>query len=70
MKRLELIEQLENVQYNIEIVERQLNQKKEDTAYYKIFGLPASNFEHNKEIRTKAYAYWKRRFNRIINLLK
>jgi len=67
--RLELIEQLEKIQDNIEIVERQVNQKEEDTAYYKFFGYGQKHFEHDKEIRTKALAYWKRRFNRVLNEL-
>ena len=70
MKRLELIEQLERVQENIETVEKQLNQKITDTTYYKLFGTGQAGFEHDKEIRFKAYAYWKRRFNRIIRELQ
>ena len=70
MKRLELIEQLEYIQENIETVERQVNQKEEDTTYYKFFGYGQKHFEHDKEIRTKALAYWKRRFNRVLNELK
>ena len=70
MKRLELIEQLEQVQENIETVEIQINQKMEDTTYYRIFGHGHREFEHHKEIRTKALAFWKRKFNRIINELK
>ena len=70
MKRLELIEQLEAIQENIETVERQVNQKITDTTYYKFFGNGSSEFEHDKEIRVKAYAYWKRRFNRIIRELQ
>ena len=70
MKRIELIEQLETVQENIETVERQVNKKIEDTTYYYFFGEGSKEFEHDKEIRTKALAYWKRRFNRIINELK
>tara|TARA_R110000868_G_scaffold401234_1_gene676609 strand:- start:272 stop:487 length:216 start_codon:yes stop_codon:yes gene_type:complete len=70
MKRLELIEQLEKIQYNIEMIERQLNQKIEDTTYYILFGDGPKSFEHDKEIRTKAYAFWIRKFNRTLNLLK
>ena len=69
MNRQQFIEQLDEVQYNIETVERQLNEKYEDTFYYKLFGSGQRDFEHNKEIRTKALAYWKRRFNRILNEL-
>ena len=70
MKRLELIEQLEQVQENIETVENQLMMKEEDTTYYRLFGYGQKHFEHDKEIRTKALAFWKRKFNRIINELK
>jgi hypothetical protein len=70
MKRLELIEQLEQVQSNIETVEIQVNQKMEDTTYYRIFGEGKKEFDHDKEIRAKALLYWKRRFNRIITELK
>ena len=70
MKRVELIEHLEAVQENIETVERQVNRKEEDTPYYQLFGIRHRGFEHDKEIRVKALAYWKRRFNRIINELK
>ena len=67
--RRELIEELELVQYYIEIVEKQVNAKIEDNPYFMYFGRQ-SEFEHLKEVRTKAYAYWKRKFNRIINELK
>ena len=67
--RLELIEELEQVQYNIEQVEKQVNEKIEETAYYRIFGEGNKEFNHNKEIRIKALAYWRRRFNRILNNL-
>lgn len=67
MKRLDNIEKLEAVQGNIEAVENQLNYKK-DRAFM-IFGTD-KEWEHKKEIRTKALAYWKRRFNRILNELK
>ena len=68
--RKELIEQLDKVQYNIEDVERQVNQKIEDTKYYKLFGNGSTEFAHDKEIRTKALAFWKRKFNGIIKELK
>jgi len=67
MKRLDNIEKLEVVQGNIEAVENQLNYKK--TQSYMIFGTN-EEWAHDKEIRTKALAYWKRRFNRILNELK
>jgi len=66
MKRLELIEQLEQVQENIETVERQINQKLEDTTYYRIFGHGSKEFESDKKLRKKCLAYWHRRFNRIL----
>lgn len=66
MNRQETIEQLEQVQSNIEQVERQVNSKIEDTPYYKIFGHGSKEFEHDKEIRTKALAFWKRKFNRLL----
>ena len=68
-KRLELIEQLEQIQSNIEQVEKQVNQKIEDTTFYKLFGHGQKHFEHDKEIRIKALAYWKRRFNRTLKKL-
>ena len=70
MKRLELIEQLEQIQENIQVVEKQVNSKIEDTPYYRIFGEGSKEFEHDKEIRTKALAFWKRKFNRVLNQLK
>jgi len=70
MNRKELIEILEKVQSNIETVEKQINQKVEDTTYYKIFGSGQKHFEHDKEIRKKAYAFWIRKFNRTLELLK
>ena len=70
MKRLELIEQLEYIQENIETVERQVNQKIEDTTYYKLFGNGSKEFEHDKEIKIKALAFWKRLFNRTIKKLE
>ena len=70
MNRKELIEILEQVQSNIERVERQVNYKLEDTPYYQIFGRGHKNFEHDKEIRKKAYAFWIRKFNRTLELLK
>ena len=70
MKRLQLIENLERIQENIETVEKQVNFKIEDTPYYKIFGRGQKDFEHNKEIATKAYAFWVRKFNRTLKQLK
>jgi len=67
MKRFDNIEKLHAVQGNIEFVEKQLNYKK-DRAFM-IFGTDAE-WEHKQEIRTKALAYWKRRFNRILTELK
>ena len=69
MKRVELIEQLEYIQANIEQVERQVNEKLKDNNHY-IFFSTEERFNHLKEIRTKALAYWKRRFNRVLNELK
>ena len=63
MKRLELIEQLVTVQENIEAVQKQLASPM--PGYYSLFG-KERNWTHVLEIRTKALAYWKRRFNRII----
>ena len=63
MKRLELIEKLEAIQYNIEVVERQINES--PGSYYKNFG-HMHKWNHLIEIRTKALAYWKRRFNRTL----
>ena len=68
--RKELIEQLEQIQSNIETVERQVNQKMEDTPYYKLFGEGSKEFEHDKKIRTQALAFWIRKFNRTLNKLK
>ena len=70
MNRKELIEQLEQIQSNIEVVNEQINRQIEDTPYYKLFGEGYKEFEHDKEIRTKALAFWIRKFNRTLNLLK
>ena len=71
MNRLELIQQLESIQYNIQIVEQQVNQKITDTTYYQFFGYGnESDFHHLKEIRTKALAFWVRKFNRALKQLK
>ncbi len=70
MKRIELIEQLEQIQSNIEAVDRQVNNKIEDTPFYIIFGEGPKSYEHDKEIRTKALAFWIRKFNRTLNQLK
>ena len=69
MKRLKLIELLETIQENIEVVERQVNLNLENTPYYKIFGRGQKHFQHDKEIRTKALAFWKRKFNRVTEQL-
>jgi hypothetical protein len=69
MKRLKLIEMLEAIQENIQTVETQVNQKIEDTTYYKFFGKGNKHFQHDKEIRTKALAFWKRKFNRVTEQL-
>ena len=66
MTRLDLIEELEQIQQNIVTVEDQVNRKIEDTPYYKIFGHGNADFEHDKEIRIKALAFWKRKFNRTL----
>ena len=42
----------------------------EDSTYYKLFGHGQKEFEHNKEIAAKAYAFWVRKFNRTLNQLK
>ena len=63
MKRSELIEQLTAIQENIEEVERQLSQKM--PKHYSIFST-AHKWKHLCDIRTKALAYWKRRFNRTL----
>jgi len=68
MKRVELIEQLEYIQANIEQVEKQINEKYQDDKFYVFFSTEAK-FNHLKEIRIKALAYWKRRFNRVLNEL-
>ena len=68
--RAELFIELEQVLYNIEQVERQINTKIQDTTYYLLFGRGHKHFEHDKEIRIKALAYWKRRCNRILTNLK
>ena len=70
MNRLETIEVLEQVQTNIEVVERQVNSKIEDTPYYRFFREGSKEFAHNKEIRTKALAFWKRKFNRLLSQIK
>ena len=69
MNRKELIEQLEQIQANIEAVERQVNNRIEDTTYYRLFGTEGE-FYHLREIRTKALAFWIRKFNRTLNQLK
>jgi hypothetical protein len=69
MRRLELIEMLETIQENIEIVQGQVNQTIEDTSYYLFFGEGSKEFYHDKEIRTKALAFWKRKFNRVTEQL-
>ena len=63
--RKQLIEELETVQYNIQIVEMRLSEKLEENNYFLILGT-SSQFEHNKEIQTKCLAYWKKRFNRTL----
>ena len=70
MKRIDLIENLEQMLYNINHVEKQINMKIEDTTYYKTFGKGHKKFKHNKEIRTKALAFWIRKFNRTLEQLK
>jgi len=67
MKRSELITQLQEVQYNIESVEKSINSK--PGVYYTEFG-NMHKWHHLIEIRKKALAYWTRRFNRILNELK
>ena len=63
--RKELIEELEQINYNIITVERYLSQKLEQNSYFLIFGT-RSQFEHKQEIQTKCLAYWQRRFNRVL----
>jgi hypothetical protein len=66
MNRQETIAVLSDIQLNIEIVERQVNQKIEDNPFYGLFGNGSKEFEHNKEIRKKALAFWKRKFNKTL----
>ena len=70
MSRKSKLEELEIVQNNIFIVEAQIHSKIEDTTYFKVFKEKPKDYEHNKEIRTKALAYWKRRYNRILKELQ
>jgi len=63
MKKLELIEELETVQENIEKVERQIAQR--PSFRHVEFG-KMNEYYHIRSIRTRALAYWKRRFNRIL----
>ena len=70
MSRTELIEQLEKIDTNIKVVKYQINIKVEDSAYYLFFNEVDPNFNHIKEIRTKAFAFWVRKFNRTLEQLK
>ena len=60
MKRLELIEQLESVQYHVEDYERRLAAKKELNWFF-----TERDWQHRNEINLKCLAYWKRKLNRI-----
>jgi len=67
--RNEILEKLEQIQYNIVETERRVNQKEEDTVYYKFFG-KRNEFKLDQDIQIKCLAYWKRRFNRELNKIK
>lgn len=69
MNRQSLIEVLSRIQSNIEQVERQANQTIEQNSYYQIYGT-VSQFEHRQEIKKKALAFWKRKFNQTLNQIK
>lgn len=61
MKRLDTLDKLIQIQYNVETVEKQLASKMPE--FYNIFS-KISQWEHSQEIKRKALVYWKRRFNR------
>ncbi len=67
MKRLDKILQLKTVQENIEHTEHYINQ--EIPPYYSEFN-KLHEWNHKIEIWKKALAFWKRKFNRIIDELK
>ena len=63
MKRSELIDQLGQVQFNIEQMEKRINQ---EPSFYYVESGHMERWNHLIEVRKKALAYWKRRFNRIL----
>ena len=66
-QKLEKLEQLETIAYTISLYEERLMPN-----YYSQFVMSVIpvTVNHNKEINTKCLAYWKRRFNRILETLK
>ena len=68
-KRIELLWEAEHIQGNIEQVDRAVNDKIDNNPYYKWFAT-TQKWNHRQEIKKKALAYWKRRFNRVLNELK
>ncbi len=67
MDRETLIQQLDQVRYNIKLTERFMAQP--IPYYYSEFG-HLSRWQHKLKIWAKCLAYWKRRFNRILNELR
>lgn len=64
MKRLERIEKLEQIQYNIETTAKHIvNLVNNNETYYKQFG-KLGKMDSDIEIQQKCLEYWKRRFNR------
>ena len=69
MKRLDNIEKLQEVQYNIEHYDRLLVNSERWKSENFFFGTQAE-LDHEKEVCEKSKAYWKRRFNRILKELE
>ena len=60
MERLKLIQKLEAIQEKIETIEEQVNHETIDSMFYRFFRDRETRFLHDKEIKTKALAFWKR----------
>ena len=67
MDRLTLLDQLSEVHWNIRTTENLINSNQRN--YYRELGIE-NRWNHKVEIWEKCLAYWKRRFNRILNELK
>lgn len=60
---------MDNIVRYIKQIEAWLSKKEEETPFYMMYGRSGA-YIHDREIKTKALAFWKRAFNRRLEKIK